>query len=69
MTVETALPQSIVIGPFHVNTDLVRLALAKKHKEISRALLEFLVTQLRKETEEVCEGCEGDGEGRGRVRV
>ncbi len=53
-TVETTLPQSIVIGPFHVNTDSVRLALAKKHKDIARALLDFLVTELRKETEEVC---------------
>lgn len=50
---ETTLPQSIVIGPFHVNTDSVRLALAKKHKDIVRALLDFLVDQLRKDTEQV----------------
>ncbi len=50
---ETTLPQSIVIGPFYVNTDSVRLALAKKHKEIARALLDFLVDQLREDTEQV----------------
>ena len=47
--IETTLPQFIVIGPFHVNTDSVRLALAKKHRDIARALLDFLVVQLRKE--------------------
>ena len=51
--VESTLPQSIVIGLFYVNTDSVRLALAKKHKEIARALLDFLVDQLRKDTEQV----------------
>ena len=51
--VESTLPQSIVIGPFYVNTDSVRLALAKKHKDIAKALLEYLVTALHKETEEV----------------
>ena len=50
---EQTLPQSVVIGPFHINTDSVRLALARKHKEIAHALLDFLVKQLRKETEEV----------------
>ena len=52
-TVEKSLPQSVDIGPFHINTDTVRLALAKKHKEIVRALLDFLVLQLRKESEQV----------------
>ena len=51
--VEKSLPQSVDIGPFHVNTDSVRLALAKKHKDITKALLNFLVLQLRKETEQV----------------
>ena len=52
-TVEQSLPQSMDIGPFHINTDTVRLALAKKHKDIVKALLEFLVLQLRKESEQV----------------
>ena len=51
--VESTLPQSVVIGPFYVNTDIVRVALAKKHKEIARALLDFLVEQLQKDTEQV----------------
>jgi len=57
-----------------VNADSVRLAIAKKHCDIARALLDFKVVQLRKETEEVrmcvcvcvcaCDGgvCE-EGEG------
>jgi dynein heavy chain len=53
--VEKSLPQSVDIGPFHINTDTVRLALAKKHKEIVKALLEFLVLQLRKESEQISE--------------
>ena len=53
VTVENSLPQFIVIGPFHVNTDSVRLAIAKKHHDLARALLDFMVVQLRKETEEV----------------
>lgn len=52
-TVEKALPHSVDIGPFHINTDTVRLALAKKHKDIVRSLLDFLVLQLRKESEQV----------------
>ena len=51
--VEKQLPQSVDIGPFHINTDTVRLGLAKKHKEIVRALLGFLVLELRKESEQV----------------
>ena len=50
---ESILPQSIVIGPFFINTDSVRLALAKKHKDIAKALLDFLVDKLRKDTEKV----------------
>ena len=49
-TVESTFPQSIIIGPFLVITDTVRVALAKKHKDITRALLDFLVETLRKET-------------------
>ncbi len=51
--VEASIPQSIVIGPFYINTDSTRLALAKKHKDISLALLKYLVDSLRKITEEV----------------
>lgn len=51
--VESSLPQSITIGPFFINTDAVRLALAKKHKDIAKALLNFLVDKLRKDTEKV----------------
>lgn len=52
--IESSLPQSITIGPFYINTDSVRLALAKKHKDIAKALLDHLVDRLRKDTEKVC---------------
>ncbi len=52
--VEATVPQSMVVGPFFINTDSTRLALAKKHKDIALALLEYLANHLRKITEEVC---------------
>ena len=52
-TVEVTVPQHIIIGPFYINTDSTRLALAKKHKDIALALLEYLANSLRKITEEV----------------
>ena len=51
--VETTIPQAITIGPFHVNTDVVRLALSKKHREVARALLNFLAKTLHKQAEHV----------------
>lgn len=52
--IESVVPQNIIIGPFFINTDPTRLALAKKHKDIASALLSFLANSLRKITEEVC---------------
>ena len=51
--VETTIPQHIIIGPFYINTDTTRLALAKKHKDIALALLSYLAESLHKITEEV----------------
>ena len=53
--VEESIPQAIIIGPYHVNTDKVRMALSKKHKEVARALLTFLAQTLHKEAEQVHE--------------
>lgn len=53
--VESLIPQNIIIGPFFVNTDIVRVALGRKHKDIAQALLKYLVDSLRKETVEVRE--------------
>ena len=50
---EAALPSSVVIGPFHVNTDNVRQALTKKRKALSNAVLEVLARALRKQADEV----------------
>ena len=51
--VESVIPQNIIIGPFFVNADILRLALGRKHKDIAQALLKYLVDSLRKETEQV----------------
>ena len=51
--VESSIPQAIVIGPFHINTEVVRLALSKKHKDIAQALLNFLAKTLHKQAEHV----------------
>lgn len=51
--VEATLPQSIIIGPFHINTDSTRIALAEKHRDIATALLQYLVVSLQQITEEV----------------
>ena len=50
---EAVIPQNIIIGPFFVNADIVRLALGRKHKDIAQALLKYLVDSLRKDTEQV----------------
>ena len=51
--VEANLPQAIIIGPFHVNTDTVRTALSRKYKEVARALLTFMARTLDKEADQV----------------
>ena len=52
--IEKTLPQNIVIGPFYVNCDTIRQALSKKRKELANALLEYVVSRLKKKSEEVC---------------
>lgn len=44
---ETLLPQHIIIGPFYLNTESIRTAVAKKHRDVARALLGFLAKKLR----------------------
>ena len=53
---EALLPQHIVIGPFYLNTESIRTAVAKKHRDVSRALLDFLARKLRRDADLVC-GC------------
>ncbi|KAK2152282.1 hypothetical protein LSH36_335g03002 [Paralvinella palmiformis] len=53
--IEAILPSSIVIGPFWVNTENVRQALAKKRKALSNAVLELLAQKLREQADEACE--------------
>ncbi|XP_070580015.1 dynein axonemal heavy chain 1-like isoform X2 [Ptychodera flava] len=52
---ENSIPSSIVIGPFHVNTENVRQGLSKKRKALANALLELLAKKLRKQADDACE--------------
>ena len=54
--VETTLPQHIVIGPFYINVDSIKNALAKKHKDVATALMDFLAGKLRKDADTVSKG-------------
>ena len=51
--IEATFPQYIIIGPFYINVDTVRTGLAKKHKDISQALLDFLAKKLRRDADMV----------------
>ena len=55
--IEKTLPQNIVIGPFYVNCDTIRQTLSKKRKELANALLEYVVSRLKKKSEEVSHCC------------
>ena len=52
---EALLPQHIIIGPFYLNTESIRTAVAKKHRDVARALLGFLAKKLRNDADLVCE--------------
>ena len=41
------LPSNIVVGPYHIQVELVRQKLSKKHKQLGEAILELLVAKLR----------------------
>ena len=51
--IESALPQHLVIGPFYINVDSVRMAIANKHRDMAKSLLDFLATKLRKDADKV----------------
>ncbi|XP_050390512.1 dynein axonemal heavy chain 1 [Patella vulgata] len=53
--IEQSLPSRISIGPFEINTDTIRQALAKKRKALANAVLELLARQLRKQADDACE--------------
>ncbi|XP_064629143.1 dynein axonemal heavy chain 1-like isoform X2 [Lineus longissimus] len=52
---EAKIPSNIIIGPFYINTENVRQALAKKRKALSNAVLELLARQLKKQSDDACE--------------
>ena len=52
---ESAIPSSIVVGAFWVNTENVRQSLSKKRKALANAVLELLAKKLREQADEV--GC------------
>jgi dynein heavy chain len=51
--IEAALPASIVVGPFYINTEGVRQGLSKKRKQLANAVLDLLAKKLRTQAEEV----------------
>ncbi|XP_051269985.1 dynein axonemal heavy chain 1 isoform X2 [Dicentrarchus labrax] len=54
---EHSLPSSIVIGPYIVRVEAVRLALSNKRKALANAMLNHLVLKLRKQVDDACEEC------------
>ena len=52
--IESTFPPTIVVGPFYVLVDTLRVQLGKKCKELARALLEYMVQRLKVETDEIC---------------
>ncbi|XP_051804747.1 dynein axonemal heavy chain 1-like isoform X2 [Acanthochromis polyacanthus] len=55
--IELSLPSSIVIGPFVVHVEGVRLSLSQKRKALANALLDRFVLKLRNQIDNACEEC------------
>ncbi|KAF3689531.1 Dynein heavy chain 1 [Channa argus] len=55
--IQHSLPTSIVIGPFIVRVEAVRLALSNKRKALATSILDRLARKLRKQVEDACEEC------------
>lgn len=53
--IESSFPVGVVVGPFHVVVEGLRIQLARKCRELATALLEFMVKKLREESAEICE--------------
>ena len=54
-SIESSFPAGVVVGPFHVVVEGLRVQLARKCRELATALLEFMVKKLREESAEICE--------------
>ena len=54
-SIESSFPAGVVVGPFHVVVEGLRIQLARKCRELATALLEFMVKKLREESAEICE--------------
>ncbi|KAG8436117.1 hypothetical protein GDO86_007286 [Hymenochirus boettgeri] len=50
---DNSLPNSIIVGPFHINIEIVKQNLSRKRRNISNALLDLLSKSLHKEMDEV----------------
>ena len=53
--IESSFPAGVVVGPFHVVVEGLRVQLARKCRELATALLEFMVKKLREESAEICD--------------
>nr|WAW84827.1 axonemal dynein heavy chain 1 [Halisarca dujardinii] len=52
--IEATFPPIVIIGPFYVLVETLRVQLSKKCKELSNSLLEYMVKRLKVETDEIC---------------
>ncbi|RDD38836.1 Dynein heavy chain 1, axonemal [Trichoplax sp. H2] len=49
-----SIPSNLIIGPFWVSCEQVKSNLAKKRKDLSKAVLELLAKKLKKQCDEIC---------------
>ncbi|KAM4654602.1 LOW QUALITY PROTEIN: dynein axonemal heavy chain 1 [Amazona ochrocephala] len=52
--VDNTLPVSIVIGPFHVSTEVVKQNLTAKYKALATSMLDILAENLHLQVESIC---------------
>ncbi|XP_038005283.1 dynein heavy chain 1, axonemal [Motacilla alba alba] len=57
-TLDHLLPSSIIIGPFQVKIEHIRLSLSDKHKALATAMLDMLAKTLHSQVQKICEAYE-----------
>uniref|UniRef100_A0A8C3XBZ8 Dynein axonemal heavy chain 1 n=1 Tax=Cyanoderma ruficeps TaxID=181631 RepID=A0A8C3XBZ8_9PASS len=57
-TLDHLLPSSIIIGPFQVRIEHIRLNLSDKHKALATAVLDMLAKTLHSQVQKICEAYE-----------
>ncbi|XP_060621830.2 dynein axonemal heavy chain 1 [Anolis sagrei] len=52
---DNSLPSNMVIGPFHLNVEVVKQNLSKKYKALATSMLDILARNLHNQVEDICE--------------